>query len=106
MVRQENEAVIALVTSDTLSDTLSFLLYKLVFSRVLSTFREENKTVSALAASDTLSATFGGALNPRAVISSNKCPTYLSIWRIGDQQNCSDTVKPNSPPRMREFDAH
>jgi len=39
MVRQENGAVVALVTSDTLSDTLSFLLWNLVLSRVLPMFR-------------------------------------------------------------------
>ena len=48
MVRQENEAVSALVASDTLNDTLSFLLWNLVLSRVLFMVRQENEAVIAL----------------------------------------------------------
>ena len=73
MFREENEAVSAIVTSDTLSYTLSFLLQNLVLGRVLSMFREDNEVVSALAASDTLSDTFGGTLYIRAVNFSDKC---------------------------------
>ena len=49
------ETISALVSSDTLSDTLCFLLWNLGFNRVFVMFCEENEAVSALICSDTLS---------------------------------------------------
>ena len=48
-----------------------------------------------------MSGTFGGTLNFRAVIPSNKCHTYLSIRRIGDQHNCGDAEFAPMRARMR-----
>ena len=61
-----SETMSALVSSDTLSDTLCFLLWNLVSNRVFVMFREEYEAVSALicsdAASDAVSDALCGAL--------------------------------------------
>ena len=57
-----SETMSALVSSDTLSGTLCFLLWNLVSNRVFVMFREKNEAVSALICSDTVSETVSDTL--------------------------------------------